>query len=240
MPKTNQDPDQMLYGLPQGLTTMVDPPVRAKKAPDTTDTGYKPGRFWVDEVAGAVYMLVSNAGGVATWITIGGSFTPAVISVTTGVAATSTLLAGNVWSATGTNAAITLYLTPKGAGGVDITTGDLTTLAGSVIASGGLTATTGNVSIETAGSGLHIAEGAGGRMGTAALVAGTQAIAIASVGAATRVFLSRSNLNASPALGFLTSDTTVPGTLTVNSYDATGVLAATDVSSFNYLCVEAI
>lgn len=240
MPKTSKDPAQQLYGTPIGLTDMATLPVVAKRAPLTTDIGFDPGQFWVDEVAGAAYILVSNSLGIATWITIGGSFTPAVVSITTGAAATSTLLAGDTWSATGTNAAISLTLTPKGAGGVNITTGDLTTLAGSIIASGGLTATTGDVEIQTAGSGLQVAEGANARMGTAALVAGTQTIGIASVGAATRVFLSRSALNASPALGFLTSDTSVPGALTVNSYDATGVLVATDASSFNYLCVEAI
>jgi len=231
---------ELVSGLPQPLVALTNPPVAAQRAPTTADTGYIPGQFWVDEPAGTAFILVSNAAGVATWLSIGGSLTPAVASITTGPAATSTLLAGNVWSATGTNAAIDLNLTPKGAGGVNITTGTLTVAAGDVVASANLIATTGNVEIQTAGSGLQIAEGAGGRMGTAALVAGTRAIAIASVGAATRVFLSRSALNASPALGFLTADTTVPGTLTVNSYDATGVLVATDVSSFNYLCIEAI
>jgi hypothetical protein len=240
MVKHLQTQAELAYGLPQPLSALTNPPIAAQRAPDPTDTGYEPGQFWVNEPAGTAFILVSNAAGVATWLSVGGSLTPAVASITTGPAATSTLLAGNVWSATGTNAAIDLDLTPKGTGGVNVTTGALTVDAGDVVAHTSLVAETGYVQIEAAGSGIAIAEGANGLMGTAALVAGTQTIAIASVGANTRVFLSRSALNASPALGFLVADTSVAGQLTVTSYDDTGVLVATDVSSFNYLCIEAI
>jgi len=240
MVKRLQTQQESLYGLPQPTVNQFPTPVVARRDPTVADTGYILGQIWVNKVTATFFGLGSVSGG-ATWLSLGGSLTPAVASLTTGAAATSTLLAGNVWSATGSNAAIDLVLTPKGVGGVQVSTGALTVTAGNIVATlGNIIATAGNVEIATAGDGLQVAEGVNGRMGTSVLVAGTRAIAIASVGANTRVFLSRSALNASPALGFLTADTSVPGTLTVNSYDATGVLAATDVSRFNYLCIEAI
>jgi hypothetical protein len=225
---------ESLYGFPQPLMPFVEPPVAAKRAPATTDTGYKPGQFWVDETGGAAYILVSNTGGVATWLSIGGSLTPAVASLVTGAAATATTLAGNVWSATGTNAAITLYLTPKGAGGVDITTGDLAALTGSLIAAVNVVATTGNVEIETAGRGLQIAEGANARMGVSAALGagGTLAVANTSVTANTRVFLT---YNAPGGVLGSLSYVVNPGVgFTINSS------SAADTSTVTWLLIEAI
>lgn len=252
MVKHLQTQAESLYGLPEPTVNQFPTPIVARRAPTTSDTGYIFGQIWVNRTAGTIYALASNAGGVATWLSLGGSFSPTVANVTvtntatalhfqTSTAATATDLTGNVWSAIGSNAAIDLDLTPKGAGGVNVTTGDLTVGAGDIIVSlGDVNLDDGDLALITAGNGIQIKEGANGTMGTAALVAGTKSIAIASIDASTRVLLSRSALNASPALGFLIADTSVPGTLTVTSYDATGIAVATDVSSFNYLCVEAL
>ena len=222
-----QPQSESLYGLPQPITEAALKPIISIRAPSTLDIGYSLGQVWINKTAGTVFTLSSNVGGVATWLSLGGSLTPAVTNITTGVAATSSLLAGNVWSATGTDAAITLTITPKGAGNVSLSAGSL------LVA-------TGDVRVSTAGKGLQVKEGVNARMGSSTLVAGTKSIAIASVGAATRVFLTRTALNASPVLGFLHADTSVGGTLTVASYDAVGVAAVTDVSSFDYLLVEAL
>jgi hypothetical protein len=223
---------ESLYGLPQPIANQFPTPIPARRDPSTSDTGYIIGQVWVNKVAGTVWALASNSGGVATWLSLGGSLTPTVATITattfiTATVGTSTTLNGNTWAAVGTNAAINLVLTPKGTGNVTVTSGDLAL-------------SNGNALISTAGKGLEIKEGAGGRMGTSTLIGGAKSIAIASVDASTRVFLSRCGLNASPALGHLISDVSVPGTLTVTSYDATGVAVATDVSQFNYLCVEAL
>ncbi len=273
MVKHLQGQAQGLYGTPQPITNQFPTPIVARRSPVAADTGYMIGQVWVNRLAGTVFALSSNTAGVATWLSLGGSFTPTVAAVTvtgiataltflTSTAATSTQLTSNIWSAVGTNGAISLLLTPKGAGGVEITTGDLLIDAGNITSTAGdltltlgdvtLTAgdvdlTLGNVNITdgiinllTAGNGIEIKEGANATLGTSTLVAGTKSIALAGVDAASRIFLSRCDLNASPVLGFLIADTSVPGTLTVTSYDATGVLAATDISKFNYLLVEAL
>lgn len=227
MVQTLQPQSESLYGLPQPIVNASKAPIVSVRSPSALDIGYSIGQVWINKTAGTVFILASNIAGAATWLSIGGTLTPAVASLVTGAAGVASTLAGNVWSATGTNAAITLTLTPKGTGGVTITSGDLTV-------------SNGNILVSTVTKGLEIKAGAGGRLGSSTLVAGTKSIAIASVGANTKVYLSRSGLNASPVLGTLISDISVPGTLTVRSYDATGVAAVTDVSSFDYLLVEAL
>lgn len=214
---------QSQYGLPQPITNQFPTPVIAQRDPTTADTGYILGQIWVNKPSGTMWGMTSAAGGVANWIALGtltSTFT--TLTATTFQTASATLrstIAGSTWSATGSNAAIPLTLVPKGIGSTSLTTGSL--------------------QIQQVGMGLQIKEGAGGRMGNSTLVAGTKSIAIATVGAATRVFLSRTGSGAG-AVGFLVSDTSVPGTLTVNSVDALGVAVATDTSSFNYLCIEAL
>jgi hypothetical protein len=245
MVKHLQTQAESLYGLPQPIVNQFPKPIIARRDPTPSDTGYPFAQIWDNTVAGTIFALASNSGGIASWLSLGGSFTPVVGALTvtgaatalhfvTSTAATSTDLTGNIWSAIGTNAAIDLVLTPKGAGGVIVSSGDLTVTAGNISLANG------NLDFDAPGTGLGITEGANATLGTAALVAGTQSIAIAIVDANTRVFLSRCALNASLALGFLIADTSVPGTLTVTSYDATGVAVATDISSFNYLCVEGL
>jgi hypothetical protein len=101
------------------------------------------GQVWVNKLAGTVFALASNTAGVATWLSLGGSFSPSVANVTvtntatalhfqTSTAATATDLTANIWSAIGTNAAISLVLTPKGVGGVTVTSGALTLTAGAL------------------------------------------------------------------------------------------------------------
>ena len=222
MVKHIQTQAESLYGLPQPTVNQFPTPIVARRAPTTSDTGYILGQVWVDKLAGTASVLVSNAGGVATWLSIGGTFNPAFATVTS---------AGNIISTAGNITAT--------AGNIVSTLGNITATQGNITATlGNLTVTNGNVTIGTAGNLLRVKSGANGIVGTTTLVAGTKAIAIASIDANTRVFLSRSDLNASPAIGFLVSDTSVAGTLTINSLDATGTPVATDVSKVNYICVQ--
>lgn len=235
MTRKNRNQAQQLYGTPQGLFPAPLPPVVAKFSPLTSDTGYDIGTMWINKVLGTVFTLVSDAGGVATWLSLGGSLTPAVASITTGPAATASLLAGNVWSATGTNAAIDLVITPKGAGGLNVTTGDITALAGDVVASANLTATTGNVEIQTAGSGLQIAEGANARMGVSAvMVAGVVIVPNTSVTANTRIFLTYNTPDVAANQGSLSYAIAAGVSFTISSSNLA------DTSTVNYLLIEAL
>lgn len=223
MVKRLQTQTQSSYGLPQPTVNQFPTPIISSRDPTTADTGYILGQIWVNKLAGTMWGMTSNSGGVANWVVMG-TLTNVFTTITadtylTGDLALQSTLIANAWDAIGTNAAIDLKLTPKGTGDVAIVTGYLDILE--------------------AGSGISIAEGANGRMGSSTLVAGTKSIAIASVTANTRVFLTRTTAGAG-AVGFLVSDISVPGTLTVSSVDALGVSAATDTSSFDYLCIEAL
>jgi len=156
MVKHLQDQSQESYGTPSPLSTQFPTPIIARRAPTVNDTGYSLGMVWVDRVGGNMYGLTSNAGGVATWLILGSvSSTFVTITATnfvTATAATSTRLNGNTWAGVGTNAAINLVMTPKGAGIVSVTSGGITVTAGPIIATAGnITSTLGNITA-TAGN----------------------------------------------------------------------------------------
>lgn len=77
-------------------------------------------------------------------------------------------------------------------------------------------------------------------IGQATLVAGTVTIANTNIAATDRIFVTRSALNASPALGDLITTISAGVSFTVASYDALGVAETTDVSSFDYFIVREI
>ena len=235
MTRKNRNQAQQLYGTPQGLTPDAIRPVVARRDPLPSDTGYEVATPWINEVLGTVFTLVSNAGGVATWLSLGGSLTPAVASITTGPAATASLLAGNAWTATGMNHNIGLVATPKGNGGFSVTTGTITALAGDVVASANLTATTGNVEIQTAGSGLQIAEGANARLGVSAvMVAGVVIVPNTSVTANTRIFLTYNTPDVAANQGSLSYAIAAGVSFTISSSNLA------DTSTVNYLLIEAL
>lgn len=245
MVKHLQTQNESLYGLPQPTVNQFPTPVVARRDPAASDTGYILGQIWVNRVSGTFFGMASVGGGVATWLSLGGSLTPAVLSLTTGAAATSTLLAGDTWSATGTNAAIDLTLTPKGAGGVIVSTGALTVTAGDIVATlGNVELTAGNLLVDTAGDGIQIAEGANARMGQDTLVGGTITVNNTSITANTRIFLSR---DAAPAGAVATGNLCVQNVVVGTSFDISAVdpsdataLIATDTSTVNWLLIEAI
>ena len=235
MVKRLQTQSESLYGFPQPVPNQFPTPIPARRDPTGFDTGYIIGQVWINKVAGTAWTLVSNVGGVATWLSIGGTMTPTVASITstdiiTATAATSTKLNANVWSAIGTDAAISMTITPKGTGGVTVTSGDVTL-------------SNGNLLINHINKGVQIKEGANSRMGQATLVAGTKTVANSSVTANTRIFVTRSSVNASAAIGNLSAGTIVNGvSFDINAVDPAapaGVIAA-DVSIVNWLLVEAL
>lgn len=75
-------------------------------------------------------------------------------------------------------------------------------------------------------------------IGQGTLVAGTVTIANTNIAAGDRILVTRSALNASPALGHLITTISAGASFTVAAYDATGSAATTDVSSFDYFIVR--
>jgi hypothetical protein len=220
-----------LYGLPQPLSGQNPSPIIAKRDPSTLDTGYAIGQNWVNTVLGTVFELVTVSAGSATWASLGttsGSFaTVTAGTFTTSTAATAISLAsGNVFTGTGSNAAVGFTFTPKGTAGLTLTTG-------------ALTATNGNVVLGTAGNGLVIKSGANARIGQSTLVLGTKAVANTSVTANTRVLLSRSSKGASTAVGVLEGVVNAGVGFTINSYTpATAAVETNDISVIDWVLVE--
>lgn len=222
---------ESLYGLPQPLSGQNPSPIIAKRDPSTLDTGYAIGQNWVNTVLGTVFELVSVSAGSAAWVSLGttsGSF----VTVAAGTFATSTaataisLASGNVFTGTGTDAAVGFTFTPKGTAGLTLTTG-------------ALTATNGNVVLGTAGKGLVIKSGANARIGQTTLVLGTKIVANTSVTANTRILLSRSSKEASTALGVLEAVVNAGVGFTINSYTpATAAVETNDVSIIDWVLVE--
>jgi len=230
-----RSPNEIGYGYPSPSFAVMPAPVAARRDPTAADTGYSIGQGWVNMNAGTAWALVTNAGGLATWLSIGGTLTPTVANITstdfiTATAATSTKLNGKTWSAIGTDAAIGMIITPKGTGGLTLTSGDLTL-------------SNGNLLINHINKGIQIKEGANSKMGHATLVAGTVTVANTSVTAASRIFLTRADLNGSAALGLISVGAVVAGaTFDINALNIAapaGVIVA-DVSIVNWLIIEAL
>ncbi len=77
-------------------------------------------------------------------------------------------------------------------------------------------------------------------IGTATLTAGQVTIANTNIAATDRIQITRSALNASPALGHLIYTINAGVSFVVDSYDATGAAETSDISSFTYVIVRQI
>ena len=257
---------QNYYGFPEPIRAPVGDPIVAKTDPTTSDIGYPLGKMWVNSVSGVVYALGAVAAGVATWTTLGAvSSTFTTISsgsfATTTAATAISLASGNVFTGTGTDAAVGFIFTPKGAGGIVLTSGNFTLTAGNLVltlgnvtlTSGNLTLTSGallltlgnatlangNLVFSAAGKGISLKSGANARIGQATLVLGTIAVANTSVTANTRVIVTRSNKNASTKVGSLETVISAGVGFTVTSLiDATVATETGDLSTVDWVLVE--
>lgn len=201
--------------------------ILATAAPTINDREYQIGTRWLDQSTGSLYYLSSITSGSAIWLILSGP-NGALVQ-----------LDGDTGSAVPTDGAISI------AGGANIDTSatgsTLTVDLVADVATNSLEATGGNVIISNVGSGLSIAEGSNARMGQATLVAGTVTIANTSVTAATRIFVSRTDINSSTGLGTLEGGTITPATsFVINSYNSTAAIETNDVSIVNWFLVEAV
>jgi hypothetical protein len=253
-----QPTQDLTYSVPSGLKARSPSPVIAKRDPVATDTGYAFGQLWVNKVSGNVFALGAVAAGAATWTTLGSiSSTFTTISAgtfTTTTAATAiTISSGNVFTGTGSNAAVGFTFTPKGAGGLTLTTGSLTISSGNLVLTAGnvtLTAgaltltlgnetlTNGNLIFSAAGKGISLKSGADARIGQSILALGTKAVANSSVTANTRVILTRTNKNASTAIGSLEAVTNAGVGFTITALSAVAAAEVGDLSTVDWVLVE--
>ena len=114
-------------------------------------------------------------------------------------------------------------------------------------AAGGITMTVGTGGVNVAGN-LNLTSVAtqismnGGAatdfIGRATLVAGTVTVANTNIAANDRIFLTRSALNGSPALGFPITTISAGASFTIDVYNAAGAAVVTDVSTFDYFIVR--
>lgn len=75
-------------------------------------------------------------------------------------------------------------------------------------------------------------------IGRGTLVAGTVTIANTNIADEDRILVTRSNLNGTPALGFLVTTISDATSFTVAAFTTTGAAAITDVSSFDYVILR--
>lgn len=108
-----------------------------------------------------------------------------------------------------------------------------TTGLGSITANGGLTAQLGNLDLQSAGTGIKVAEGANAKQGTAILAAGTVVVANTSVTANSRIMLTCQALGTVAVPSALCVSARTPGT-------SFTILAsqATDTSTIAYEIFE--
>lgn len=222
--------------------------INAMRAPSTNDI-YNPGTQWMDGSVSPKVIYQTVGGGV--WPAIGGAGTFTTLAVT-GLSTLGALTQAGTASLNATGAAVTTIGT-GGTGAVNIgnatgntaITGDLvvteTITSGTGITSttGDITATNGNVILNGAAKQLRIEGGAvTDFIGTGTLIGGQATILNTNIAATDRILITRSALNASPALGSLIYTINAGVSFVVNSFTDAGAAAATDVSSFTYLIVR--
>lgn len=201
-------------------------PVLANRAPDSNDI-IAPGQTWVDQSVSPNILYFSLGNGNFQF----GNSTPASES-TAGVAEIATQAETN----TGTDDTRivsplklkTNLTTPPPIGATTPSTGNFTTLS-----------CAGDLSLTSVATKINMNGGAvTDFIGRATLVAGTVTVANTNIAAGDRILVSRSALNASPALGFPITTISAGASFTIASFSAVGAAAITDVSTFDYVIIR--
>lgn len=187
--------------------------IRAQRDPLSTDAGFDLGTEWLNESSGTFFKLSSVAAGVATWDPFAGG-AAGVDTLTGDSGGAISPAAGNITLAGGTN------LTSAGTGSTVTFNMDST------------------IAIDT----LEVSGGAATDfVGQATLVAGTVTVANSAITAADRVFVTRSDINSSTALGVLEVVITASTNFVINSRDpADATIETSDVSIIDYFIVRQV
>lgn len=120
------------------------------------------------------------------------------------------------------------------AGGITLTAG-----TGAVNLTSVTTNVSGNLNLTSVATQISMNGGAATDfIGTATLIGGQATILNTNIAAGDRIMITRSALNASPALGFLVYTINAGVSFVVDSLSAVGAAVATDVSSFTYVIIR--
>ena len=192
---------------------------------------------------------ITTPGSLTTTSTLGaGTSLSAGTTITAGTGITSTT--GNITATAGNvaaGAAVTAATTVTAGTGITATTGNIVATAGAVNAgtsmtatAGDITATLGHVVIAGAAKQLQVEGGAvTDFVGQATLVAGTVTIANTNIAAGDRVFVSRSDVNGSTALGVFDVSITPATSFTIDARNPTDATVQTnDISIVDYFIVR--
>lgn len=177
----------------------------------------------------------------------------------TNVAAAGVTLQGTTLAADGTDANISITLTPKGSGivavdnlGLDGNTISSTNANGDinldpngtgnvVITSGNLSATAGHVIIAGAGKQLQVEGGAvTDFIGQATLVAGTVTVLNTNIAAGDKILVSRRGINGSIALGVFDVAITAATSFSITSRKSDATTETNDTSIVDYFIVRQV
>lgn len=209
-------------------------PIISKRDPTTSDIGYPIGQVWVNKIDDTYWVLTSVAAGAANWEDLSSNGSGSVGTLT-GDTGTATPNAGNIQiagtadeittAASGSTVTISLPAAITAPGSLTTTTTLTATL-------GDITATDGNLVLDTAGNKIIIADGADASVGTsAAMTAGAVTVATTASSATALIFYSRAT----------TGGTT--GDVSITAQDGTGFTLTstsnTETSTFNWWIINA-
>lgn len=233
--------------LPVAITTPGSLTTTTSLASGTTLTGGTGITATTGNIVASTGNITSTLGsvGAATTVTAGTTMTAGTgITATTGNIVAST---GNITSTLGSVGAAT---TVTGGTGVTATTGNVSATAGAVNAgtsmtatAGDITATLGNVIINGAAKQLRVHGGAATDfIGSTTLVMGVSpSVANTNIAATDKVFLSRTAINASSAVGELQVTITPTTGFVVTALTPTTAMTETgDASTIDYFIVRQV
>lgn len=145
----------------------------------------------------------------------------------------------NIASSQAAATAVQITASDAGAGGITLTAGSGgVNVTGATVVTGALT-TSGDLTLSSVATKITMNGGAvTDFIGRATLVGGTVTVANTNIAATDRIFVTRSALNASPALGFPITSISAGASFTIASFSSTGAAAATDVSTFDYVIIR--
>ncbi len=186
-------------------------------------------------------IVIAGTAAQITATSVGSTITlslPAIVTAPGSLATTTTLASGTTLTA-GTGITSTTGNIVASAGNISATLGSVA--AGTTVTAGtDLVSTAGNVLIQGAAKQLRVEGGAvTDFIGQATLVAGTVTIANTNIAAGDRVFVSRSDLNGSTALGLFDVSITPATNFIIDSRKpADATIETNDVSIVDYFIVR--
>ena len=246
-------------GVSQPYVDVFPKPLLAQRSPVSTDVDYPLGQRWYDQSASPAVEYTHMGGG--TWSSGGNAYAttsdPGIVTLSNDIAgdAASLTLVPAVKSIKDYVDAIAPAASESVSGiaelatqaetntGTDdariVTPLKLTTFLATPAAIGGTTPAAGSFTTLAAATQFTMTGGAATDfIGQVTLVGGTQTVANTNIAAGDRILLTRSALNASPALGHPITTISAGASFTVTAYDNSGVAVVTDVSTFDYFIVR--